>query len=87
METPEQRRERLGAAVWAAHGWLTRLRTEIARPESNLAKDQALVKRIADAIIASDEAAGLVVVPVDEIEQLRAQRKAFQDGNKYGAQP
>jgi hypothetical protein len=62
-ETHEQRRERLARAVWGAHGWLARLQTEIPRPGSNLARDQALVDRIVRAIIASDEAAGLVVVP------------------------
>lgn len=89
METPEQRRERLDNALWEMLA-----ESPCGKPcwadDARLSPSGcACVIAITETIIASDEAAGMIVVPVDEIERLRigsrALRDQFRDGNKYDA--
>ncbi len=72
-ETPEQRRERLELAIW------DRLTfepcTEPCWTWSNpIQRGCECVNGIFDALIASDEAAGLVVVPAKSEDTVRADR-------------
>lgn len=63
METKEQRRERLKSAIWSKMDWIC---TEPCWTDKNPSMAGCVcIADAADAIIASDEAAGLVVVPVE----------------------
>lgn len=100
-ETKEQRRERLAIALWELDCRIERRKAKYEgldvadawakpwSPEGCGPSTQKRYRHRADAIIASDEEAGMVVVPVDEIERLRigsrALRDQFRDGNKYDA--
>ena len=78
METPEQRRERLAIALWQDECAIKRKLADwmgwnVAPAWSkpwNESGQQKYFRGKADAIIASDEAAGMVVVPVEPTKRM-----------------
>jgi len=68
METVEQRRERLRSAIWSK---MDRICTEPCWTDKpSIMAGCVCISDAADAIIASDEAAGLVVVPKEPTDEM-----------------